>query len=266
MIEFKIKGIEYKIDEITIKDYYKIQNLLVVEGINAKIEIVSYLSGCTINDLKLLDKYQFLQLWNTVAEGPLNSSNDTKFWKHFIHNDKLYGFLDIANITLGEFADMDMLRHDPKSQQLLHKMMAIIYRPATMITEKWIVVDEYDSSKLDQRAEEFLDLPLKYVTSAISFFLQIAKCSLSNMLNSLMQEMQTEEEKEIVEMTNQIMLELLEDGTTQFSSVQEKILPKLTKLQELAQLVSLISLPIKSNEPKKKESVWNKIISKIKIK
>jgi len=59
-IEFKIKGIEYTIDDITIAQYYKIQHLLIVEGADAKLQIVSYLSGCPIEDLKTLETYLIL--------------------------------------------------------------------------------------------------------------------------------------------------------------------------------------------------------------
>lgn len=266
-LEFKIKGTEYQVKAPTIKDYYKLQHELAQQDINAKINIISHLSECPPIELKRLDKYQFLTLWDTLVEQYLDISESSPFHRNFLFNGKLYGFLDIAQVTLGEFADMDVLKADPQAQKKLHNMMAILYRPATQITENWMEVEPYDSDSALQRAEEFLDLPLKYVYGALNFFLQIAKYLYENMVDSLVKmEETTENQKKMLLMSSQIMLELLETGTTSFSSAQEKILPRLEKLKELALLESSTSSPIKQTNEKKKRSFVKNWIYKIKSK
>jgi hypothetical protein len=265
MIEFTIGRQEYKVKEPTIQDYYTVQHLLAQQSVDAKIEVVAHLSSCLPKLLKALDKYQFIQLWNALVTGPLDLSEAAPFHRSFLHNGQLYGFLEMDSITLGEFADMDVLKHSPDSQQQLHTMMAILYRPAIMVTESWMVVDPYDSDALAQRAEEFKELPLKYVYGALNFFLQVSKYLFEGTLNSLTQGLpKTEMEKELQELANQIMLSSLEIGIGHASSALETISPKLERLKELALLVSSTTLHTESKSEEKKKSFIDRIISKIK--
>lgn len=258
-IEFKIKGKEFTVKEPTIRDYYTLQNELVQSDINAKINIICHLSGCTPQDLKRLDKYQFIELWNIILERHLDISETSPYYRSFLFNGKQYGFLDMSNISLGEFADMDVLKADPQSQKKLHTMLAILYRPAIQITETWMEVEEYDSDDAAKRAEEFLDLPLKYVYGSLNFFLQVSKYLYENMVDSLIKtEQLTENQKEMLQISSRVMLELLETGTTSFSSVQKKISPRLERLSELAQLESSTTLPSKQINEKEKKPTENK--------
>ena len=268
MLTFKIKGIEYEVKEPTIKDYYSLQKEIALQDANSKMNIVSQLSGCAIKQLKLLDKHQFLELWNVVVTKHLDIPETAPFHRNFILNGKFYGFLDMDNVSLGEFVDMDVLSKDPQSQKKLHLMMAILYRPAIAITEKWMKVDDYDSETLSQRAEEFLDMPLKYVTGSLNFFLQVSKFCYESMLDSLIQQTKktelTEIEKEMVRIASQLISELLETGTTSSISSQEKTLQNLTQLQNLALLASSTTLDIEKINKEKKKSFVNRMISKIK--
>jgi hypothetical protein len=260
MVEFKIKGNEYKVDDITISQYYKIQHLLIVEGPDAKLQIVSYLSGCPLEDLKTLETYQFLQLFASIVEGPLNIEADKKLYKHIGLNGKAYGLVDFSKITIGEFADMDVLKADPLKEQKLHLMMAIVYRPAIVINETldWVEIEAYHSDTLELRAKEFLDMPMKYVHSALSFFLLMSKYLLSDMMDYQMEEMTKmikEEEdphtKLALQTASQLIYELQEDGATPSILSLETIYSKLMKLHELTQPNSLtISHTEKTNKEK----------------
>ena len=274
MIEFTLNKETYKIGDITIGQFYKIQHLLALQSPDAQLEIISTLSGAPIKELKKLENFQFLQLFAEVAEGPLNAQSDEKLYKHIGLNGKAYGLIDFSKITIGEFADMDVLKSDPKKEQKLHVMMAVLYRPATVINEtfNWITIEDYNYDSVEQRAEEFLDLPLKHVYSALNFFLQIPKYLFATIENSLMLEMETmlkdpkmkEEEREIVKTANLIILESLEDGMKHSTLSQEMIYLKLTKLQELAQsLVSITSLTEKIKQEEKRP-ILKKLTDKIK--
>jgi len=271
MIEFKIENKEYQIDEITIGQYYKVQHLLVSEGVNAKIEIISHLSGCPISDLKKLDQYQFLALWNSVAEGPLNTPEHSPLHKNFILNGKFYGFMDFSKMTIGEFSDMEVLRVDPLKASKLHIMMAVLYRPAVSVTEKLFVVEPYDSDNVMERAEEFLNMPLRYVYGALNFFLRVQRILLDNTLHYLTSQMTKEEmenlkpeERELMELMMHFILELQETGLTPSTFSLETILPKYQKLQDLTQsLYSTSSHTLKTNARKRK-SFTSKLKDKIK--
>lgn len=267
MIEFKIKDAEYSIGDITIGQYYKIQHLLALDSADAKLQVVHHLSGCPVEDLKELQQFQFLQLFAAIAEGPLNTEKDKKLWKHIGLHGKAYGLVNYDKLTIGEFADMDVLRVDPLKEQKLHIMMAILYRPATVISETfdWVEIEKYDGDTLDARAKEFLDLPLKYVYSALSFFLLTPKFLLNDLADSLTQEMtekiQKETDpkmKEALKVSSLLISELLEDGMTPSTLSLETIYSKLTKLQELAQPnSSTTSHGEKTNSEKKKHKENN---------
>lgn len=266
-IEFKIRGVQYTVKEPTIKDYYNLQNELVSEGLAAKMNIVSHLSGCSLDDLKLIDRHQFTALWDHVATSYFDISETSAYHQSFLFNSKQYGFLDMANVTLGEFADMDVIKADPQSQKKLHLMMAILYRPAIQITEKWMEVSVYNSDEANKRAEEFLDLPLKYVYGALAFFLQVSKYLYENIVDSLTKnEELTQAQKQLLETASHLILELLETGITSSSIAQMKTSPKLKKLSELVLLESSTSLRTKQINEKKKSSLASRWSLKIKDK
>lgn len=248
MIEFSINGKDYQVADVTIGQFYKIQHLLIIDAPDAKLEIVSYLSGCPLKELKTLEHFEFMQLFSEIANGPLNTEKDRRLYKHIGLNGKAYGLLEFNKITIGEFADMDVLKADPANEKKLHVMMAILYRPAVVLSESndWIQIEPYDSDSLDARATEFLDLPLKYVYSALSFFLLIPKYLLNDMTDSLalemMEKMKTEKDpkiKEAIRVASLLISELQEDGTTPSTMSLEMIYSRLMKLQELMQHSSL---------------------------
>jgi hypothetical protein len=256
MIEFKINGEEYKIGDITIQQYYDIYTNLAVQTTTTQLEIVAALSKCPIDELKKLEQTQFAALWNELLAGPLNLHDNLPFHKHIAVNGKAYGFTDIKKLSIGELADMDVLKNDPRKEQLLHKMMAILYRPAVDITEDWIIVKEYDANTVDERAKEFLNMPIAYVFGAMSFFLLIRNFSIETIVDSLTTtEEMTKEEIEMVELSKQITLELLETGMRPSSSLPAEMSSKLTRLQNLAQSMHSTSSPLVKTKPEKKR--WN---------
>jgi hypothetical protein len=271
MIEFKINKDTYKIDRVTIRQYYQIYTKMVQVTPTTQLEIVSALSNCPIDVLKQLEQLQFAQIWAELVNGPLDLAQTKQFHKHIELHGKLYGFLDIKQLTIGEVADMDVLSKDPRKDQELHKMMAILYRPAINITDDWVVTEEYKAEGVAERAELFLDMPVEYVYSALAFFLLIRKYSIETMLDSLTEtEEMTTEEREMVQLTRQITLELLETGTTHSSNLQAETLSKLERLQSLAQSMPSISSPIARTKPKKKSlsmtGLWHKLTQKDKHK
>jgi hypothetical protein len=264
MIEFKINGEEYKIGEITIQNYYDIYTNLAKQGPTVQLEILSALSKCPIATLKTLEQTQFATLWNELVNGPLNLHDDLPFHKHIAVNGKMYGFTDVKKLSIGELADMDVLRNDPRKEQLLHKMMAVVYRPALDITDDWVITKEYDPDTVEERAKEFLDMPIAYVFGAMSFFLLIKNYSIEAIVDSLKTtEEMTPQEIEMVELTKQVTLRLLETGTQPSSLWQTEMLEKLEKLQNLASTtVSTGSLTTKTKPEKRKwnmTALWHKL-------
>jgi len=244
MIEFTIDKKEYKVGDLTIGQYYKLHNLLVMDDLASKMTVVSELSSCPQDELRKLDSYQFNMLWNEVLDNNLNIDPNTQpFFKKFQLKERTYYFIDMKKLTVGEMADMDILKSDPNKEKQIHRMMAVLYRPAKRNWFK-IEAEDYDANTMEDRAEEFMDLPLKYVYGAIRFFLQVPRSLCETTLDSLMKTAKTKEEKEIYESLNQFTSELLGTGSLPSTSSLETILQKLEKLNEQTLSQHLTGLPI----------------------
>lgn len=264
MIEFSIKKTDYKVGELTIEQYYRVQHLLAVDGIDAKINIVSELSGCPLNDLKLLDKIQFTTLWNSIAEHELNLNENVPVETAFTHKGVEYRLLDIGKMTIGEYADTEMIKADPNASRKLHHLMAIIYRPAVKVKGK-LVAEPYDSESLEERAQLFLDLPIKYATGALNFFLLVPGICLRSTQAFSTKGMRTIAEKKIVSQMNQLIQELPDPGTEPSASSLAMMLQKLTKLQELASSLHSISSRIEKTSDGKKRSTLGRFGAMVRV-
>lgn len=97
-------------------------------------------------------------------------SLDKTFHKEFEFKGVKYGFIDLSNLKFGEYVDIDTYLQKPLSvrNRELNKMMAFYYRE--MVDGKLV---KYDASKVDERAELFKDLPVKYFHGAMRFFFHL---------------------------------------------------------------------------------------------
>jgi len=261
MIEFKIDKAEYKIKTLTIKDYYRIQNLLAMNNTNSKIIIVYELSGCPIEDLLKLEKSYFMSIWDSLVETELRFENNTDFHVSFEFEGNPYSFLEMSTMTIGEFADMEVIKASSDANKNIHTMMAIMYRPSIKVRGK-LVAEAYDSESVKDRAELFLNLPMSYVFGALNFFLQVPNYLLKTTLDSLNILKLKGKEKKISNITKELTSELQETGITSLSSLPEKIRPKLMKLLSLAQSLSLTTLPIEKTKNEKKKKLFANTIFK----
>lgn len=243
MIEFTLGKQDYTIDDVTIEQYYKIVDLLILtESVQAQYEIVHLLSGAPLEDLRKLGPGEFALLWNEVTRGPLGLDDNPPLVKSFYLENQCYAFLDLNKMTIGELADMDVLRQDPQRDKKLHLMMAIMYRPAVEITKTWFKIEEYDSESLEARAELFKTMPIKNVMGAINFFFHFIKASYESILDSLASTSTVKEEKERLMEAKHLMLNLLDSGQTSSTFFAEKTFSKWKELHgSLLQQLSTFS-------------------------
>jgi hypothetical protein len=106
-------------------------------------------------------------------------SMDSTFHKDFEFNGVEYRFIDLPNLSFGEFVDIDTYLSKPLSirNRELNKMMAFFYRE--VVDGKLV---KYDASLVDTRAEKFKDLPVRYLHGAMRFFFHFANISSRNTL------------------------------------------------------------------------------------
>jgi hypothetical protein len=105
-----------------------------------------------------------------------------KFHKEFDFEGEKYRFIDLPNLTFGEFIDIDTFLSRPTNERLkdTNLLMAMFYRELDENGK----LSTYDSSKLEKRAEKFKKLPIKYVNGSSTFFLLIEKMLQQNSLTS----------------------------------------------------------------------------------
>jgi hypothetical protein len=162
-------------------------------------------------------------------------------------------------MTIGEFADLEILFAADDFQNRLHEAAAILYRPIVKQSGEIITIEEYDTEKCRERAELFLDLPISAIRSANSFFLRYAHLSLNNIAASLSQmpETQRMHQKDLEELQS-----LLQQESGGISSIPflEKTLSDFQKLRRLDYEVALTGLVGNQTKPKSKISKLKELI------
>jgi hypothetical protein len=172
MMKFNYKDKEYQIEEPTVEMWSKLT--LLQDWTDERefcVKLLSYCTGLTEEEIENSDYLEVVKLSNEISTF-LGQDGD-KFYNEFSFNNKNYRFLDLPNLTFGEFIDIDTYLskepHEKKKEMPL--MMAMLYRE----------IDEegnykpYNSKELQAKAEEFKKLPVKYVRGSTNFFFHLGK-------------------------------------------------------------------------------------------
>lgn len=162
-------GKVYEIGEPTLTLWNKLSVLKdLQEEDDYSVSIISIATGLPAEDIRKADWYSIYTASHTLTEYLLEQSN--KFYNEFEFQGTTYRFIDLKNMTFGEFVDIDEFLRKPLThrQSNLHFLMALFYRE--VVDDKLV---EYDASKLDGRADLFKELPAKYLNGALRFFLTL---------------------------------------------------------------------------------------------
>lgn len=156
-------------ETLSIKHY---QTLTKIGNPNT-FQIISVLTGIPENELKELEPDNFNFLEKKLVP-MLHVEKPSKIIFQFKHNDKEYGLVqDFFKLTMAEWVDLEVYSNGENILDNIHKIMAILYRPIVKkLKGNKYQIENYNSNEVEQRAEEFLDLPLEFYLSVSSFFLQ----------------------------------------------------------------------------------------------
>jgi len=183
---FKIQDQNYFFEDITIRRYYELQAILATEDKNKEFQIVEVLTGCPVELLKKLKFQDWLLIWEEALLKIDALKGNTDVIQPIIEfNNVKYGLPKVEDLTVGEFADLEVFFSSKDSQSRMHEAAAILYRPVVKQKGDFILLEDYDTTKTAERAQEFLDLPVSAIRSANAFFLQSAHSSLKNTLDYL---------------------------------------------------------------------------------
>ena len=229
---FQIGKDKYEVRDLTIQDYYDMQLELTLSDQLTGFKVVSELSGCPVDRLRSLSYDNWLALWITV-QNQINTNitiEDSTFSPTVEVNGVTYGLINMDKITVGEFADLDVILSSANVERRLHEAMAVLYRPVTSSSGKKYKIEDYDSDTFADRAESFRNFSLPKAKVALTYFLLSGNRSLGATLDYLsktIQEMATTPEMQ--EKVQPILTKLQEDGLALLSRSQEKTLSRSKK-------------------------------------
>jgi hypothetical protein len=148
-------------------------------------QLLSLYLNVPLYDLKDLPREQVEFVERHLTS--LLTSPELKDETHFVfeHNGVKYGLEnDWTKLAWGAWVDLEVYSSE-KVENNIHKIMAILYRPIVGYKKDKYILEPYKSEEIEDRAEEFKELPFKYWAGCSSFFLLIVTVYMSNLQNSL---------------------------------------------------------------------------------
>lgn len=225
MMKFNYKGKEYQIEDPTIEMWSKL--VLIQDWTEEKefaIKVIALATGLDESEVENADYEEVLKVANELSVFLLNTSKD--FQNEIEFQDKKYRFLDLTNLTFGEFIDLDSyLSKEPHEKKRdMHMLMAMLYRE----TDENGNYLPYNSKDLQKKGELFKKLPVRYVNGASSFFLRIDKISSGNFKLSSVQRWKLTLKMIWIGVRSVVLINI-GLGLARLSHLRTKISQKLTK-------------------------------------
>jgi hypothetical protein len=225
---FTINKEKFAFQDVTLRTYYRLKEILAQEASKAsEFEVVECLTGCPVKTLKQLPFSDWLLVWEEANLHIGKLDGDANAIRPIIelHGIK-YGLPAVQDLTVGEFADLDIILTSGNVDEKLADIAAVLYRPVLKQRGDKIILEPYDSDGFEERKTLFLDLPITCVRSANAFFLQSANSLLKNTADSLLKkEMKRGMPPEVLDKLQNLMQQDL--GGDYSISLQEKILLNL---------------------------------------
>ena len=175
----KIKlNIPEKLSEMTLGQYQ--DWLKVSEGKELDTflqqKIIEIFCGLTLKQVMLIKASEIDRL---VADISNIFKEEPKFIDRFDYGGKEFGFIPkLDDISFGEYVDLDTYLQD---WQLMHKAMAVLFRPITLKRKDKYLIEDYESAeKYDLKC-----MPLDVVFGSLVFFYHLRNELQKHILNFL---------------------------------------------------------------------------------
>ena len=184
MIEILIDGIVQKVNpEMTIELYQTIQKN--PTKYTNSTEMLALYMGLTTDELKDLPVDQIRFVEGVLSSHILRPNPDDVVFT-FQHDKITYGLEnDWGNMKWGQWVDLEVFSQQDKITDSIHIIMALLYRPVTIVKGTEYKLSPFKSSEVMERAELFRkQLPVAYWFGCANFFFLIAKEFISNIENS----------------------------------------------------------------------------------
>jgi hypothetical protein len=226
MMNFNYSGKNYEILEPTIDTWSKL--VLLQEWDSERefcVKLLSFSTGLSEQEIENSDPFEVVDAAERLNKIFLENSN--KFYNEFEFKDKKYKFIDLPNLTFGEYIDIDSyLSKEPhEKKKEMNLLMAMLYRELDS-NGNYL---PYNSKELQTKAELFKSLPVKYVNGSTNFFFHLDRISRGNFKLSLNLRLKLMV-KMIWTLVKAIPLISTGVGLLHLSRWREKILRRLKKL------------------------------------
>jgi hypothetical protein len=152
---------------------------------NSSVETLSLYTDIPVNQLKdlPLEQVNFVQEYIT-SQITTNSMKD-ELHNIFTHNGVEYGLEnDWTKLAWGGWVDLEVFASD-KIEDNIHYLMAVLYRPVIEKKKGKYTIKPYKADDIEDRANEFLTLPVNYWFGASVFFFIIGNLYISSLESSL---------------------------------------------------------------------------------
>jgi hypothetical protein len=149
--KFEFKGKFYELKEPSIELWNRLMSIKDwTDEVEFSVKLISELCNLTEEEVKNNDWEVMIELSKSLSNYILQDSK--KFHKEFDFEGQKYKFIDLPNLTFGEFIDIDTFLNRTTNERLkdTHLLMAMFYRE---IDDNGKLAP-YDSSQLEKRAEK----------------------------------------------------------------------------------------------------------------
>lgn len=181
-LELDNKTIEVP-DELSVRKYQMIRKNEI--KYSNPLEVLALYLDVETQEIADLPKDSVIFVESYITNQIISKEN-IKLVETFYHNNVEYGLEnDWANMTYGQWVDMEVFSAEDKVQDSIHILLAILYRPIVSKTKKGYVIEKYNSKTTLSRAEQFLDLPISIWFGSANFFLLISLEFINHINNSL---------------------------------------------------------------------------------
>lgn len=217
-MKIEINNKSYYLDAITLEDHYIVQTEVALNS-QPEFFVASYLTGCSEKELRSLTLEEWGYVWYLIETHiQLENSRLERAEKVIILDNVKYGLIDVNKMSIGEFADLDVILNDKSGfDTKIHEMLAILYRPLLPDGS----VEKYDIDTVTERANRFRKMRIAEAKLGLAFFLSSELQYLRAMLaSSAIQETITQSMPDLKEIIQILMYHLQDLGTRSSSYSQ----------------------------------------------
>ena len=182
-IEIEDKVVDVK-PHLTIQQYQRLKSNE-QKYQNSSVETLSLYTDIPVNQLKDLPLEQVNFVQEYITSQITNNSMKDELHNIFTHNGIEYGLEnDWTKLAWGGWVDLEVFASD-KIEDNIHYIMAVLYRPVIDKKKGKYTIKPYKADDIEDRANEFLTLPVNYWFGASVFFFITGNLYISNLESSL---------------------------------------------------------------------------------